>query len=74
VFAAHVRADAPIRLSDEHDDQRWLTPAAARDLVVWPAYVRAIDTVEWLVDNPDKASHYRLLDSPPPTHEESPRQ
>jgi dihydroneopterin triphosphate diphosphatase len=74
VFAAQVRRDATIRLSDEHDDLRWVTPAEARDLVVWPAYERAIDTVEWLVDHPGKASHYRLLDSPPPPQGESPRQ
>jgi 8-oxo-dGTP pyrophosphatase MutT (NUDIX family) len=74
VFAARVRAEAALRLSDEHDDLRWLTPAEARDLVVWPAYERAIDTVEWLVDHPAKAGHYRLLDSPPPPQEESPRQ
>jgi dihydroneopterin triphosphate diphosphatase len=74
VFAAQVRHDAPIRLSHEHDDDRWVTPAKARDLVVWPAYERAIDTVEWLVDHPAKATHYRLVDSPPPSPEESPRQ
>jgi hypothetical protein len=65
VFAAHVRRDAPIRLSDEHDDLRWVTPAEARDLVVWAAYERAIDTVEWLVDHPTKARHYRVTLLPP---------
>lgn len=74
VFAARVHRGVEIRLSEEHDDLRWVTPAEARDLVVWPAYERAIDTVAWLVDNPDKTSHYRLLDSPPPSPEESPRQ
>jgi 8-oxo-dGTP pyrophosphatase MutT (NUDIX family) len=74
VFAARVRRDAPIRLSSEHDALRWLAPAAAKELVVWPAYETAIDRVEWLVDHPAKASHYRLLDSPPPSPEESPRQ
>jgi 8-oxo-dGTP pyrophosphatase MutT (NUDIX family) len=74
VFAARVRRDATIQLSNEHDDQRWLTPDEARELVVWPAYERAIDMVEWLVDHPAKASHYRLLDSPPPLPEETPRQ
>jgi 8-oxo-dGTP pyrophosphatase MutT (NUDIX family) len=73
VFAARVRADATVRLSDEHDDIRWLAPAAARELVVWPAYERAIDMVEWLVDHPAKATHCRLLDSPP-SQEGSPRQ
>jgi 8-oxo-dGTP pyrophosphatase MutT (NUDIX family) len=74
VFAARVRRDAPIRLSSEHDALRWLAPAAAKELVVWPAYETAIDRVVWLVDHPAKASHYRLLDSPPPSPEESPRQ
>jgi dihydroneopterin triphosphate diphosphatase len=73
VFAAQVRGNAAVRLSDEHDDLRWLSLADARSLVVWPAYERAIDMVEWFVDHPAKASHYRLLDSPPPSPEESPR-
>lgn len=74
VFAAQVRRDAFIGLSDEHDDMRWATPAEAKTLVVWPAYERAIDTVEWLVDHPAKAGHYRLVDSAPPLPEESTRQ
>jgi 8-oxo-dGTP pyrophosphatase MutT (NUDIX family) len=74
VFAAQVRADAEVRLSHEHDDARWLTPAQAKVLVVWPAYERAIDAVAWLVEHPAKASHYRLLDSPTPSQEEQPRQ
>jgi 8-oxo-dGTP pyrophosphatase MutT (NUDIX family) len=63
VFAAQVRPGAQVALSIEHDDLRWLSPADARDLVLWPAYERAIDQVEWLVDHPAKAAHYRLLDS-----------
>jgi 8-oxo-dGTP pyrophosphatase MutT (NUDIX family) len=74
VFAARVRFGATARLSIEHDDLRWLAPSAAKELVVWPAYERSIDMVEWLVDHPAKAAHYRLLDSPPPSPEESPRQ
>jgi 8-oxo-dGTP pyrophosphatase MutT (NUDIX family) len=74
VFGARVRREATVRLSDEHDDLRWVTPIEARELVVWPAYERAIDTVEWLVEHPAKAAHYQLLDSPPPSPEESPRQ
>jgi dihydroneopterin triphosphate diphosphatase len=74
VFAARVHRGVEIRLSEEHDDLRWVTPAEAKSLVVWPAYERAIDTVEWLVDHPAKATLYRLLDSPPPSPEESPRQ
>lgn len=63
VFAARVRPDAAVALSDEHDDQRWLPPEDAKALVVWPAYERAIDQVTWLVANPEKAAHYRLVDS-----------
>jgi len=62
VFAARVRPAAQVTLSPEHDDLRWATPAEARDLVVWPAYHRAIEQLEWLVANPDKASVYRLPD------------
>ena len=63
VFAARVRPEATVRLSHEHDDMRWLPPGDARELVVWPAYERAIDMVVWLVDHPAKAAHYRLLES-----------
>ena len=64
VFAAQVRHGREIRLSDEHDDHRWLSPEAATELVVWPAYRRAIEQVGWLVANPGQAAVYRLLDSP----------
>lgn len=62
VFAARVRATALITISDEHDDQRWATAAEAHELVLWPAYHRAIEQVEWLVANPEKAAVYRLAD------------
>jgi 8-oxo-dGTP pyrophosphatase MutT (NUDIX family) len=60
VFAARVRPDAAVELSDEHDDLRWLTPAAAHELVIWPAYHRAIEQVEWLAANPERSAVYRL--------------
>ena len=60
VFAARVRPSASIRLSHEHDDHRWLAPDAAKALVIWPAYERAIDTVAWFVARPDKAKDFRL--------------
>ena len=60
VFAARVRPDASVALSHEHDDLRWCTSAEAHELVVWPAYDRAIDHIEWLVANPEKAEAYRL--------------
>lgn len=66
VFAARVRPHAAIRLSEEHDDARWLTPEAATDLVVWPAYVKAIETVAAFVADPARAEAYRLPDLAPP--------
>ncbi len=62
VFAARVRAGADIALSHEHDDARWLSVEAAKALVTWPAYERAIDTVVWLLANPAKAAVFRLPD------------
>jgi dATP pyrophosphohydrolase len=60
VFAARVRPNAAIALSDEHDDARWLSPEDARSLVTWPAYERAIDLIAWLLANPGKAAAFRL--------------
>lgn len=62
VFAARVLPDAPITLSHEHDELRWVTPAEAHELVLWPAYHRAIEQIEWLVANPERAAVYRLPD------------
>lgn len=60
VFVARVRPPAGIVLSDEHDAFRWLSPEDARALVTWPAYERAIDFVEWLLANSDRAAAFRL--------------
>ena len=62
VFAARVRPDARVALSLEHDDARWLPVEEAKALVTWPAYERAIDTVDWLLANPSKAQAFRLPD------------
>jgi dATP pyrophosphohydrolase len=62
VFAARVRREAAVTISHEHDDYRWVSPTDAHGLVLWPAYHRAIDQLEWLVANPEKASVYRLPD------------
>lgn len=62
VFAARIRPQAEVRLSHEHDGARWLAPDAARALVVWPAYRRAIDHLEWLLAHPGHAAAYRLPD------------
>jgi len=60
VFAARVRDESAITLSDEHDDLRWLSPEEAKALVVWPAYERAIDFVGWVLANPGKTEAFRL--------------
>jgi 8-oxo-dGTP pyrophosphatase MutT (NUDIX family) len=62
VFAARIRREAEVALSVEHDDARWLPVDEAKALVTWPAYVRAIETVVWLVANPSKAAAFRLPD------------
>lgn len=70
VFAAHVGSTVEPRLSDEHDDMRWVSPPAARELVVWPAYRFAIDQIEWLVAHPQHAPWLRAgdwaIDGPAP--------
>lgn len=62
VFAARIDPGATVTLSHEHVDYQWLSPAAAHELVVWPAYHRAIEQIEWLVANPEQALAYRLPD------------
>ena len=62
VFAARVRPATTVTLSHEHDAFRWVTPAEAHELVLWPAYHRAIEQLEWLLAHPEKATVYRLPD------------
>jgi 8-oxo-dGTP pyrophosphatase MutT (NUDIX family) len=62
VFAARVRPDAVAEVSIEHDDLRWVDAETAKGLVTWPAYVRAIDTIGWLIADPARASAFRLPD------------
>jgi dATP pyrophosphohydrolase len=75
VFAAHVRGTVEPRLSHEHEAAQWLSPAEAREIVVWPAYRTAIDQIEWLVAHPQHAPWLRTgswaiegsLPPPPPS-------
>jgi dihydroneopterin triphosphate diphosphatase len=55
VFAARVRPGLDPRLSHEHDAFRWLSPDAAREQVVWPAYRSALEQLDWLVSHPQHA-------------------
>ncbi len=66
VFAARVRSGSTVILSHEHDDLRWLDPQAAKALVTWPAYERAIELLVRLVDEPVRAASFRLPMPPAP--------
>ena len=46
VFGARVGAAGEPTLSSEHDAYRWLAPADALELIVWPAYRSAIEVIE----------------------------
>lgn len=55
VFAAELKAGVEASLSDEHDEQRWLTAGEASEVVVWPAYREAIIQLEWIATHRDLA-------------------
>jgi dATP pyrophosphohydrolase len=59
VFAAHVRLGVEAVLSEEHDEQRWVSPADAGAMVVWPAYRDAIQRIEWLGGHSEMAAVMR---------------
>ena len=46
--------------SAEHDDQIWLSPYEARRLVVWPAYLTAIERIEAMVADRQREPWFRL--------------
>jgi 8-oxo-dGTP pyrophosphatase MutT (NUDIX family) len=60
VFAAQVRPGVEAILSHEHDAQRWVAPAEARELVLWPAYRGAIEQIEWIGTHPDRTGLLRV--------------
>ena len=60
VFAVRVAPGVEPALSHEHDDHRWTSPAAARELVVWQAYRAAIDQLEWLLAHPEHEPWFRV--------------
>jgi 8-oxo-dGTP pyrophosphatase MutT (NUDIX family) len=55
VFAAELKPGVEAELSDEHDEQRWLAPGEASEMVVWPAYREAIAQIEWIATHRDLA-------------------
>jgi dATP pyrophosphohydrolase len=60
VFAAEVRPGIEAVLSEEHDDQRWVLPAAASEMVLWPAYRAAIEQIKWVGTHPEMTSLMRV--------------
>jgi dihydroneopterin triphosphate diphosphatase len=55
VFAVRVRPGTEPVLSSEHEALRWVEPAEAVRLSVWPAYREAIERVATILPDPDRA-------------------
>jgi dATP pyrophosphohydrolase len=55
VFAVRVRPGTEPVLSREHDLFRWVEPAEAIRMSVWPAYRDAIDRLATILPDPDRA-------------------
>jgi 8-oxo-dGTP pyrophosphatase MutT (NUDIX family) len=60
VFAVRVRAGVEPKLSHEHDQARWLTPAEALNLAVWPAYRISIARISVDLLDPARAPWFEL--------------
>jgi 8-oxo-dGTP pyrophosphatase MutT (NUDIX family) len=60
VFAVRVPAGREPVLSAEHDAMRWASPAAALEIVIWPAYRESIGRIERDLVDPDRAAWFRL--------------
>ena len=60
IFAARIRPDAVERVSPEHDAARWVDPAVALRLAVWPSYAESIRRIRELLRDPDLEPWFRL--------------
>jgi 8-oxo-dGTP pyrophosphatase MutT (NUDIX family) len=60
VFALRVRPDATIEISHEHDAMRWVQPAEAVDLAIWPAYRESLARIERIARDADHARWFEL--------------
>jgi 8-oxo-dGTP pyrophosphatase MutT (NUDIX family) len=60
VFAVRIRPGADAVLSHEHDLARWLSPAEALALVVWPAYRESIVRIAGDLLDPARARWFEL--------------
>jgi 8-oxo-dGTP pyrophosphatase MutT (NUDIX family) len=55
VFAVRVAVTTEPVLSAEHDEMRWVDPAEAIRLSVWPAYREAIERVATILPDPERS-------------------
>jgi 8-oxo-dGTP pyrophosphatase MutT (NUDIX family) len=60
VFGVRVRAVGEPTLSIEHDAYRWLAPADALELIVWPAYRSAIEVIDRDLLDPVREPWFRV--------------
>ena len=60
IFAVRVGPGVEPVLSHEHDALRWVSPAAALELVVWPAYRESIARIERDLVDPSRARWFEL--------------
>jgi dATP pyrophosphohydrolase len=56
VLAAEVNCDAVVKLSEEHQEFRWLRKEQAISLLIWPGQREAIEVVDEYIlrDNPSR--------------------
>jgi 8-oxo-dGTP pyrophosphatase MutT (NUDIX family) len=60
IFAVRVGAAAEPVLSHEHDAKRWVSPAEALELAIWPAYRESIRRIAENLADPDRAVWFEL--------------
>jgi 8-oxo-dGTP pyrophosphatase MutT (NUDIX family) len=60
VFAVRVHAGVEPAVSHEHDAARWVSPAVALDLVIWPAYRVSIARLAGDLQDPARAPWFEL--------------
>jgi 8-oxo-dGTP pyrophosphatase MutT (NUDIX family) len=63
IFAVRVPSGSEPRLSHEHDALRWVTPAEALEVAVWPAYRESIRRIEADLVDPMRAIWFELEQS-----------
>ena len=60
VFAVRVHAGAEPVLSHEHDAMRWVSPAEAIEVAIWPAYRESIRRIEENLLSEERAIWFEL--------------